>query len=263
MGYAGLRADVEALPQTGEQARLTGITATIRIVPPVRKVLVTRQLPVCPDPAWFMDARLPVNVLLTAALLLSLALPLILPFGLAAAQTADPPAPSVPPLSHDEEVAQGIDRMLMCPVCAGQSIDQSQAQIARQMRRLVREMLAQGASREEVLDFFVERYGPEVLAAPPKSGLNLLAWIVPVVVVLAALGAGVLVIRSMADTGAWSLETEPPVEDDLAPYLEVIDREAGIPVAATGQDATEPGQTGEPPEDQTAGGIPELPREEG
>jgi len=210
-----------------------------------------------------MGAQLPVNVLLTVVLLLSLALPLMLPSGLAEAQTADPPAPSVPPLSYDEEVAQGIDRMLMCPVCPAETIDQAQVEISRQMRRLVREMLAQGASREEVLDFFVERYGPKVLAAPPKSGINLLAWIVPVVVVLAGLGAGVLVIRSMAGNAAWPLETEPPVEDDLAPYLEVVDQEAGIPVASTGQDATELGQTGEPQEDQTAGGIPEQPREEG
>ena len=211
-----------------------------------------------------MDTRLFVNVLLTAVLLLlSLALPLILLSGLVEAQTADPPAPSVPPLSYDEEVAQGIDQMLMCPVCPAETIDQAQVEISRQMRRLVREMLAQGASREEVLDFFVERYGAQVLAAPPKSGLNLLAWIVPVVVVLAALGAGVLVIRSMAGNGVWPLQTEPPVEEDLAPYLEVIDREAGIPVAATGQDATELGQTGEPQEDRTIGGIPEQPRQEG
>ena len=210
-----------------------------------------------------MDARLPVKVLLTTVLLLSLILLLILPSGLVEAQTADPPAPLLPPLSYDEEVAQGIDRMLMCPVCPAETIDQAQVEISRQMRRLVREMLAQGASREEVLDFFVERYGPKVLAAPPKSGINLLAWIVPVVVVLAGLGAGVLVIRSMASNAAWPLETEPPVEDDLAPYLEVVDREAGIPVASTGQDPTELGQTGEPQEDPTAGGNPEQPREGG
>ncbi|MEK7806332.1 MAG: cytochrome c-type biogenesis protein CcmH, partial [Chloroflexota bacterium] len=77
---------------------------------------------------------------------------------------------------YDESEAYAIDRMLMCPICAGQTIDQSQSALAGQMRRLVREMLAQGETREEVLEFFAERYGQKVLAAPPKSGANLLAW---------------------------------------------------------------------------------------
>ena len=131
-------------------------------------------------------------------------------------------------LPYDEEEAQSIGRMLMCPVCAGTSIEQSQAQIAQQMRELVREMLAQGTHRDEILDFFLDRYGVEVLAAPPKSGVNLLAWILPVVGVLAALLGGVAVIRAMTARSGGAMPVEPAVDEGLDPYLEAIDRDLDL-----------------------------------
>ena len=94
--------------------------------------------------------------------------------------------------SYSEEEAQSIDRMLLCPVCPAESIDQAQVPIARQMRAVVRKMLGEGASREEVLDFFEARYGTGVLAAPPKSGVNLLAWLLPIVGIVAAMAVGFL-----------------------------------------------------------------------
>lgn len=117
--------------------------------------------------------------------------------------------------------------MLMCPVCPAETIDQSQVEIARQMRRLVREKLSQGASRQEILDFFAERYGKGILAAPPKSGVNLVAWVVPVLGVLGAFAAGLLVIRSMSRQG-----TRAAMDDDLAPYLDIIDRNLGFAESA-------------------------------
>ena len=99
--------------------------------------------------------------------------------------------------AYDEEEAQAIDQMLMCPVCPAESIDQAQVPLARQMRQRVREMLAEGATRQEVLDYFADRYGQNVLASPPKSGLNLLAWILPIAGLLAALAVALLVLRAM------------------------------------------------------------------
>lgn len=132
-------------------------------------------------------------------------------------------------ITYDETEAQAIDRMLMCPVCPAVTIDQTQVELAKQMQRVVREMLAQGASRQQVLDFFVERYGPGVLAVPPKAGLNLLAWILPPVGVVAALGALFLVLRSMVGRPGQHVATEPSSQEDLAPYLEVVDRELADP----------------------------------
>ena len=141
---------------------------------------------------------------------------------------AQQPGPTVSPdqaLQYDEKEAQRIDRMLMCPVCPAETIDQAQVEYSKQMRRVVREMLAQGHSREEILDFFADRYGPQVLAAPPKSGLNLVAWIVPIVAVIGFIGGGLLVIRSMAGRNNGAAGNEPLEEGGLEEYLEIIDRE--------------------------------------
>jgi cytochrome c-type biogenesis protein CcmH len=157
-----------------------------------------------------------------------------------------PAASSGQGLPYDEREAQVIDRMLMCPVCPAVTIDQTQVALAQQMQRVVREMLVQGASRQQILDFFVERYGPGVLAAPPKAGVNLLAWILPAVAVVAALGALFLVLRSMVGHPGQRVATEPPSpEEELTPYLEVIDRElADPPQAGNGRPQSRGGRSG-------------------
>ena len=130
---------------------------------------------------------------------------------------------------YDEAEAQAIDRMLMCPVCPAQTIDQTEVPLAQQMRAQVRELLASGATRREALDWFQERYGPGVLAEPPRSGYNLIAWIVPGVAVAAALAGGALALRAMrrragdgGDGGNGDVADEP---DGLQPYLAIVDRE--------------------------------------
>ena len=136
--------------------------------------------------------------LLKFALLTGLTVLLIsLPTLPAHAQTPVPPQTPQQPLGYDEAEAYAIDGMLMCPVCPAETIDQAQVPLARQMRQIVREKLAQGQTRQEILDFFAQRYGQAVIAAPPKSGFNLVAWVFPVVAVLAALTAGVFALRSM------------------------------------------------------------------
>ena len=160
--------------------------------------------------------------------------------------TSSPPDPAGwqgEVLQYDEKEAQRIDRMLMCPVCPAETIDQAQVEYSKQMRRVVREMLAQGRSQDEILDFFAERYGLQVLAAPPKSGLSLVAWIVPVVAVVAVIAGGLLVIRSMAKRRSWppchaasygrdaaTGEELPPAmrpagEEGLEEYLAIVDQE--------------------------------------
>ena len=129
---------------------------------------------------------------------------------------------------YDEAEAQAIDRMLMCPVCPAESIDQAQVTLAKQMRAQVRELLAAGATRDDVLDWFKERYGPGIVAEPPRSGFNLIAWIVPGVVVIAALAGGMLTLRAMrrrSGDGNTSAANEP---DDLQPYLATVDRDLAL-----------------------------------
>ena len=150
-------------------------------------------------------------------------------------------APAVNAQTPDDELerqAQAIDRMIMCPVCPAETIDQAQVEISFQMRAIVRDMLAEGRSREEVLDFFVDRYGPDILAAPPKSGRNLLAWIIPIVAVAAGLAGAFLIIRAMTGRSRpfaatvrsrgheTAIETSNSqlTDPELDPYLEIADR---------------------------------------
>ena len=150
-------------------------------------------------------------------------------------------APAVYAQTPNEELereAQAIDKMLMCPVCPAETIDQAQVEISFQMRAVVRELLAEGRTRQEVLDYFVDRYGADILAAPPKSGSNLVAWILPIVGVAAGLVGVFFVIRSMtgsqrraaepAPAGATASEVPQPStaadDPDLSPYLEIADR---------------------------------------
>ena len=170
------------------------------------------------------------------ALALAVVMALALSPGGALAQESEPQLP------YDEDEALAIDRMLICPVCPAETIDQAQVEISRQMRAVVRQMLADGASREEILDFFVARYGPQILAAPPKSGVNLLAWLLPLVGVIAALGGGLLVIRAMASRGAGSAAAAPAWEEKLDPYLQAVDADLALP--AGGESAQDRGEDG-------------------
>ena len=132
--------------------------------------------------------------------------------------------------AYDEAEAQSIDRMLMCPVCPAQTIDQTEVPLAKQMRAQVRELLASGATRKEVLDWFAapERYGPGVLAEPPRSGYNLIAWIVPGVIVAAALAGGLLTLRAMRRRTDESPPDATDEADELQPYLAAVDRDLAL-----------------------------------
>ena len=77
---------------------------------------------------------------------------------------------------------------LACPVCDGQSIKDSNAELAQQMRVLIIQLLDSGRDEQEVTDYLVLRYGEGILLNPPKSGLHLGVWIGPVVFVLIGLG---------------------------------------------------------------------------
>lgn len=75
--------------------------------------------------------------------------------------------------------ARDLSRELRCMVCQNQSIDESEAPLARDLRLLVRERLAKGDSNQEVLDFLVSRYGEFVLLRPRLEWRTLLLWGLP------------------------------------------------------------------------------------
>ncbi len=86
-----------------------------------------------------------------------------------------------------------LEAELVCPTCKT-TLDQSDAPVARRMKQVLRERLAAGATEEEIKAELVAQFGPGVLAEPPKSGFDLLAWVVP----LGLLGAGALGVGALA-----------------------------------------------------------------
>ncbi len=91
-----------------------------------------------------------------------------------------------------DDRARALDAELRCPVCQGTSIVDSPAAFAAQMRIVVREQLADGASDQGVRDFFVERYGRWILLAPTTQGYDLALWLAPGLVVA---GGAFVVLR--------------------------------------------------------------------
>lgn len=108
-----------------------------------------------------------------------------------------------------EQRARVISEELRCLVCQNQSIDASDAQLAKDLRLVVRERIAAGDSDDEVRDFLVDRYGEFVLLRPRAHGVGLLLWALPPALLLIA-GAGLFLAfrRRSAVPGSESLTTE-------------------------------------------------------
>ncbi len=92
----------------------------------------------------------------------------------------------------DDQV-YAIAAALMCPVCGGQTVAESDSQLAEQMRAIIRQRLRAGQTREEIIAYFVGQFGEGVLAAPPPRGGGLAVWLVPPVTV----GIGLFVLRRL------------------------------------------------------------------
>lgn len=86
-----------------------------------------------------------------------------------------------------------LEAELVCPTCKT-TLDQSDAPVARRMKQIIRTRLAEGATEEQIKSELVADFGPGVIAEPPKSGFDLLAWLVP----LGLLAAGALGVGAIA-----------------------------------------------------------------
>jgi cytochrome c-type biogenesis protein CcmH len=107
--------------------------------------------------------------------------------------------------AHAREIMKGI----RCLVCQNQSIEDSNADLAKDLRQIVRERVAAGDGEKEVHEFLRARYGDWVLLRPPFRGRTLLLWIGPFLIL--ALGAtGLIVVsrRRIADSGPEHLSAE-------------------------------------------------------
>lgn len=108
-----------------------------------------------------------------------------------------------------EARAREISKGLRCLVCQNESIDESNASLAKDLRVLVRERLVAGDSNRETVDFIVERYGEYVLLNPRASGSTLLLWAAGPLMLLLAGGVGLAYVRKRSGAAA-------PQEDALS-----------------------------------------------
>ncbi len=159
-----------------------------------------------------------------------LAVPLVLALLAVGAATAPARAQSyedIPP--HLEERAQHLYGALMCPQCAGQTLDQSHAPIAETMRQIIRDQLIDGASDDAIVDLLVGAYGESILASPPARGFSLTVWLVPPIAILLGAAAVALAVRSLRRPQPAAPATPggaPAVgAPELEQYLDVVDRE--------------------------------------
>ncbi len=88
-----------------------------------------------------------------------------------------------------------IARTLRCPVCQGESIHDSPAELAQQMRGVVRDRLRAGESPEQVKAYFVSKYGEWILLEPRMTGLNVLLYVLPVALIVGGLALVAFLVR--------------------------------------------------------------------
>jgi cytochrome c-type biogenesis protein CcmH len=81
-----------------------------------------------------------------------------------------------------------VAKNLSCPTCTGINVADCPTETCAQWRAQIGEMLAQGKSQQEILDYFAARYGDHVLQVPPKRGFFVWVWVLPILAILAGLG---------------------------------------------------------------------------
>jgi cytochrome c-type biogenesis protein CcmH len=124
-------------------------------------------------------------------------------------------APAAPPAS-DEETVRKIAAELRCVVCQNLSVADSPSETANQMRAIIRERLAAGETPEQVIAYFVEKYGQWILLSPPKRGFTLLVWVLP----FGAAGLGLAI--ALALIHRWSRK---PAVEPVAPPVDPLVRD--------------------------------------
>jgi cytochrome c-type biogenesis protein CcmH len=105
---------------------------------------------------------------------------------------------------------RAISAVLRCPVCQGESIQDSPAELAQQMRAIVRVQLEEGRSPDEIKEYFVARYGEWILLEPKMTGLNILLYLFPVVLVAGGLAFVFVIVRRWTSTRIAAPDGTPP-----------------------------------------------------
>ena len=124
-----------------------------------------------------------------------------------------------------------VASQLKCLVCQGESVADSPATLSLQMRGVIRQQLQSGKSEQEVIQYFVSRYGDRILLSPTWQGLTLLAWLVPIALMVGGILLLFVVLRSwqsQADRSPLAADRAESVDieqNELAYYQKQIEQE--------------------------------------
>ncbi len=130
-----------------------------------------------------------------------------------------------------DQRVQDVASQLKCPVCQGESVADSQATIAQQMRQVIREQLQSGKSEQDVVQYFVHSYGDQIVWLPLWQGFSLLAWLIPMAFLLGGAVLVFIVLREWradaAVIGASSMvsQDEISLDADLQQYRGQLEAE--------------------------------------
>ncbi len=123
-----------------------------------------------------------------------------------------------PPQQTLDQRVHDVASQLKCLVCQGESVADSPATLSQQMRVIIRQQLQSGKSEQEVIQYFVSRYGDRILFTPPWQGLSLLAWLVPIALLFAGIMLLFFVLRS------WRTQASRASLDNDASELEDMNK---------------------------------------
>ena len=95
---------------------------------------------------------------------------------------------SAPKQETLDQHVRNIASQLRCPVCQGESVADAPATLAQQMRGVIRQQIQEGKSDQQIVQYFINRYGAQnIVWSPPWQGFTILAWLVPLVLLLSGL----------------------------------------------------------------------------
>lgn len=137
-----------------------------------------------------------------------------------------------------EARARALSAELRCLVCRNESIDASSAELARDLRLLVRERLVAGDSDDEALEYIVARYGEYVLLNPPVTGSSWILWLAGPVLGLAGLGLAVFYVRSRDTLGIEGSGAQALSDAEAARLSEILGDNAAASDADPKRDTT-------------------------
>jgi cytochrome c-type biogenesis protein CcmH len=129
----------------------------------------------------------------------------------------------------DDQV-RAIAQELRCPVCAGETVADSNAEVSIQIRGIIRQKLQEGETPDQIRAYFVARYGESILLSPKPKGFTLGVWVAPVIALIVGLAIVLTVLRSWSRRGAPVVAAPParptgalPSDDDERLEQELAD----------------------------------------